>query len=86
MTTYVTRSPLQPLHNPHMMSELRRSSRRTSANLAPKENAPIPNGGTIDAERGKDIKNSLGRKVAKTATNGSSSMSGAVRGKRKFGE
>lgn len=86
MNTYATRSPLQPLHNPHMMSELRRSSRRTSANVAPKEDAPIANGVGHDTDRGKDNqKNGSGGKSGKALVNGGSSKTVGGRGKRKMG-
>lgn len=87
MTTYATRSPLQPLHNPHMMSQLRRSSRRTSANIPHTEEAPIANGIGHNTEREKDgQKNGLGGKPSKSIPNGGTSKAKGGRGKRKFGE
>lgn len=87
MTTYATRSPLQPLQNPHMMTELRRSSRRTSANAAHKEDTPIVNGVGHDTDRGKGgQKNGLGGKPGKAVVNGASSKPVGGRGKRKIGE
>ncbi|MCJ1461647.1 hypothetical protein MMC07_000244 [Pseudocyphellaria aurata] len=85
MNTFATRSPLQPLHNPHMMSELRRSSRRISANVAPKEDAPIANGVGHDTGRGKDSQtNGSGGKSSKVPVNGGSSKKVGGRGKRKM--
>ena len=87
MTTYATRSPLQLLHNPHMMSELRRSSRRTSANTAHKEDAPVANGIGHNTDRAKDgQKNGVEGKTGKMRGNGGSSKPEGGRGKRKFGE
>lgn len=87
MTTYATRSPLQPLHNPHMMSELRRSSRRTSANVAHPEDAPIANGVGHDSEREKDgQKTGPGGRSSKSIVNGGTAKAKGGRGKRKFGE
>lgn len=87
MNTYATRSPLQPLLNPHMMSELRRSSRRTSANVAHKEDSQIANGVGHDTDRGKDVqKNGVGGKSGRAVVNGGSSKTVGGRGKRKFGE
>ena len=83
MTTYATRSPLQPLHNPHMMSELRRSSRRTSANAGLKEDAPTVNGVGHEIEHGQ--KNGLGANSRTKILNGGSRMTTA-RHKRKLGE
>lgn len=89
MTTYATRSPLQPLHNPHMMTELRRSSRRISANVAHKEDGPIANGAEHDTDREKGSqKIGLEGKSGKAVGNvsGGSSKTVGGRGKRKFGE
>lgn len=83
MTTYATRSPLQPLHNPHMMSELRRSSRRISANLGLKEDGPTVNGVGQEIEPGQ--KNGVGVNSRTKLVNGGS-RSGAGRHKRKLGE
>lgn len=86
MTTYATRSPLQPLDNPYIMSELRRSSRRISANIAYKEDAPTANGAKYDAERGEDAQKHASEGKKGKAINGSSSKAAGGRGKRKFGE
>lgn len=84
MTTYATRSPLQLLPNPHMMSELRRSSRRISASLAQKEDPSIPNGAQAEKEREKPgPKAGSVTKTGKTAVNGNGPRQKA---KRKFGE
>lgn len=80
MTAYATRSPLQILTNPHMMSE-RRTSRRTSARLADKEDASVANGighGT-DRAKGNQSNGASGRQ-GKAGTN----VEG-LRGKRKLG-
>lgn len=87
MTTYATRSPLQPLLNPHMMSELRRSSRRTSASLAQREDLSLPNGAQGEKDREKlGSKNGSVAKPGKVAVNGNSSKPAGQRGKRKLGE
>lgn len=86
MTTYATRSPLQPLHNPYIMSELRRSSRRISANIAYKEAAPTTNGAKHDTVRGEDAHNHALEGKKGKAINGSSSKAAGARGKRKFSE
>lgn len=83
MTTYATRSPLQPLHNPHMMSELRRSSRRISANAGLKEDAPTVNGIGHETERGQ--KNGSGANSRTKIANGGSRTT-TERNKRKIGE
>ncbi len=68
------------------MSELRRSSRRISANLAQKEDAPTANGARHDTERGKNgQKHASDGKSGKTVNIGSSKTVGGP-GKRKFGE
>lgn len=67
-----------------MMSELRRSSRRTSANVSHKEDAPIANGVGRDTDRGKDgQKNGVGGKTGKPVGIGGSSKA-VGRGKRKI--
>lgn len=87
MTTYATRSPLQPLLNPHMMSELRRSSRRISASLAQKEDPSVPNGAQAEKEREKPgPRNGAVAKPGKIAVNGNSSKTVGQREKRKLGE
>lgn len=83
MTTYATRSPLQPLHNPHMMSELRRSSRRISANAGLKEDVPKVNG--VGHESGRDRKHGVGvNSRSKTVSGGLKTVE--ERNKRKFGK
>ena len=85
MTTYATRSPLQLLTNPHMMSEPRRSSRRLSARQPDKEDPPVVNGLGHGAERAKGGHgNGLGGK-GKVSTNGTGISSKGGRGKRKIG-
>lgn len=87
MTTYATRSPLQPLLNQHMMSELRRSSRRISASLAQKEDPSGINGAQGEKEREKlGPKNGSITKLGKVAVNGSTSKTVGQRGKRKLGQ
>lgn len=86
MTTYATRSPLQPLHSPYIMSELRRSSRRISANIAYKEAAPTANGAKHDTELHEDAHKHASEGKKGKAINGSSSKAAGGRGKRKFGE
>ncbi|KAI4110315.1 MAG: hypothetical protein LQ339_001482 [Xanthoria mediterranea] len=82
MTAYVTRSPLQLIHNLHMMSEPRRSSRRLSARLVDKEDAPLVNGlphGQEKTRGGQTPANST--KQAKASVNGASL---GAKGKRKL--
>lgn len=86
MTTYATRSPLQLLSNPHMMSEPRRSSRRLSARQPEKEGPPVANGighGTERAKGGQS--NGASGKQGKAATNGAGPSAKGGRGKRKIG-
>ena len=86
MTTYATRSPLQLLSNPHMMSEPRRSSRRLSVRQPEKEDPPVANGigrGTEQAKGGQS--NGANRKQGKAATNGAGLSVKGGRGKRKIG-
>lgn len=87
MTTYATRSPLQPLLNLHMMSQLRRSSRRTSATLAQKEDPSVPNGapGEKEGEKLGPTNGSIA-KLEKVAVNGNKSKTTGQRGKRKLGQ
>ena len=86
MTTYVTRSPLQLLSNPHMMSEPRRSSRRLSARQPEKEDPPIANGIGHGTERVKGGQSSgVGGKQGKASANGASTSAKGGRGKRKIG-
>lgn len=69
------------------MSELRRSSRRTSASLAQKEDPSVPNGAQGEKEREKlGPKNGSIAKTGKIAANGNSSKVAGQRGKRKLGE
>ncbi len=86
MTTYATRSPLQLLTNPHMMSEPRRSSRRLSARQPDKEDPPVANGighGTERAKGGQS--NGVGGKQVKGSANGAATNVKGGRGKRKIG-
>ena len=83
MTAYVTRSPLQLIHNLHIMSEPRRSSRRLSARLGDKEDAPLVNGlahGQEKARGGQTPGNST--RQPKASVNGATS---GPKGKRKLG-
>lgn len=87
MTEYVTRSPLQLIHNPHMMGEPRRSSRRLSARLGDKEDVPIVNGTAHTTEK-KDKSgqgSASNTKQAKTGVNGATSNSTGSKTKRKLG-
>ncbi|MCJ1419288.1 hypothetical protein MMC32_005642 [Xylographa parallela] len=84
MTTYITRSPLQLLTNPHMMSDSRRSTRRTSARLADKEDTTLTNGLQHVVEKAKAGRPSgTSAKQAKPDVNGKGIGPSAVRGKRK---
>lgn len=86
MTTYATRSPLQLLSNPHMMSEPRRSSRRLSARQPEKEDLHVANGVGHGTERGKGGQiNGMGGKQGKASVNGTSTNAKGGRGKRKIG-
>ena len=87
MTAYATRSPLQLLSNTHIMSESRRSTRRTSARLADKEDIPITNGigHTTDNRKGGQT-NGASVKQGKTNVNGPGTAVGGARSKRKYGE
>lgn len=70
-----------------MMSELRRSSRRTSASLAQKEDASVPGGAQGEKEREKlGSKNGAITKLGKVAVNGNNSKTTGQRGKRKLGQ
>ncbi|KAL9610968.1 MAG: hypothetical protein Q9167_004345 [Letrouitia subvulpina] len=85
MTTYVTRSPLTLITNPHMMSEPRRSSRRLSARPADKEDAPILNGAPQGNERAKPGKEDTGsEKHGKAGVNGANSSEAKGKVKRKL--
>lgn len=68
------------------MSELRRSSRRISANIAYKEDAPTANGVRNDPERGEDAQKHASEGKKGKAINSSNSKAAGGRGKRKFGE
>ena len=70
-----------------MMSELRRSSRRISASLAPNEDLSLRNGAQPEKEREKpSVKSGSVAKPGKTAVNGNGSKTAAQRVKRKLGE
>jgi hypothetical protein len=70
-----------------MMSELRRSSRRISANLAQKEDHSVSNGLQQEKEREKPgLKSGVVGKAGKVAVTGNGSKAAGGRGKRKFGE
>ncbi|KAL8696468.1 MAG: hypothetical protein Q9224_002780 [Gallowayella concinna] len=84
MTAYVTRSPLQLIHNPHMMNEPRRSSRRLSARLGDKEVAPLVNGLTHGNENGKSGQYS-GNSAKQTKAGITGATSGA-KAKRKLAD
>lgn len=79
MTTYATRSPLQLLSNTHVMAETRRTTRRTSARLADKDDMPLTNGVTHTTEKTKT--NGIGLRSGKAGVNGAT----GGRGKRKHG-
>ena len=79
MTTYATRSPLQLLSNTHIMAETRRTTRRTSARLADKEDMPVMNGVSHATEKTKT--NGIGLRSGKAGVNGAT----GGRGKRKHG-
>jgi len=86
MTAYVTRSPLQLLTNTHAMGDLRRSSRRTSARLADKEDAPLVNGGGYVGEKAKSSQaNGVGTRQGKAEANGAGQAFTGAKGKRKHG-
>ena len=86
MTAYVTRSPLQLLTNPHMMSDSRRPARRTSARLADKEDAPVVNGFVHAGEKGKGGQtNGAAIRHNKSGVNGTKGLALGGRGKRKLG-
>lgn len=82
MTAYATRAPLQLINNPHIMSEARGTSRRTSARLADKEDAPFVNGVVHESETVKGSQN-VTRKQGKSGVNGASAKPAV---KRKPGE
>ena len=87
MTTYATRSPLQPLLNPYMMSDSRKAGRRTSDRLREKEDAQLPNG----VGHGDRLKSSQGSGTTsakkQSRANGNETGTGTAkgRGKRKIG-
>ncbi|MCJ1381849.1 hypothetical protein MMC17_004961 [Xylographa soralifera] len=84
MTTYVTRSPLQLLTNTHMMSDLRRSTRRTSARLADQEDTTLANGLQHVVEKAKAGRPSgTSAKQLKSEVNGNRVAPSGMRGKRK---
>lgn len=79
MTTFATRPPLQLLLNTHVMSDSQRTTRRTSARLADKEDHPTSNeGGSVQEKRGGNTVN--GGSSTQVKING-----GSARGKRKKG-
>ena len=84
MTAYATRSPLQLLSNTHMMSDPQKSTRRTSARLADKEDVPLNNGISQALEKGRaGHLNGATVKQGKVAVNGIEATAGTGRGKRK---
>lgn len=86
MTAYGTRTPLQLLSNPYAMSDLRRSTRRTSARLADKEDALVANGNGHGAEKANAIqKNGADAGQGQSTTNGTGDGVAGKRGKRKQG-
>ena len=86
MTAYVTRSPLQLLTNTHAMGDMRRSSRRTSARLADKEDAPLVNGNGLVGEKARPSQaNGAGTRHGKGEASGVVQGSTGAKGKRKHG-
>ena len=86
MTAYVTRSPLQLLTNTHAMGDLRRSSRRTSARVADKEDAPLVNGNGYGGEKAKSSQaNGADMRQGKSEANSAGQGSIGAKGKRKHG-
>ncbi|KAL8761702.1 MAG: hypothetical protein Q9184_002206 [Pyrenodesmia sp. 2 TL-2023] len=85
MTAYATRSPLQLIHNPYMMSQPRRSSRRLSARLGDQEDVPAVNGVALGNEKGKSGQ-TPGRnaKQTKAGANGVTSGAAGAKAKRKL--
>ena len=84
MTSYATRSPLQLLSNTHMMSDPQRSTRRTSARLADKEDISLVNGNVYASEKGRGSHiNGTSVKQGKAGVTGTGNIVGAGRGKRK---
>ena len=84
MTTYATRSPLQLLHNPYVMSDTRKAGRRTSDRLREKEDTQLPNGVGHGTERSKSSQ-SAGTNAKQSKANGNDSGAVKGRGKRKIG-
>ncbi|KAL8650828.1 MAG: hypothetical protein Q9210_003597 [Variospora velana] len=85
MTTYATRSPLQLIHNPHMMSQPRRSSRRLSARLGDQEDAPATNGLPLVNEKSKSGQSSGPHaKQTRGGVNGATSNAPGTKAKRKL--
>ncbi|MCJ1474416.1 hypothetical protein MMC13_003074 [Lambiella insularis] len=84
MTTYMTRSPLQLLTNPHIMGDSRRSTRRTSARLADKEDITQVNGMVQPFEKAKGAR-SIGTatKQGKAEVNGNGTGLAGARKKRR---
>ena len=68
------------------MGDSRRSTRRTSARLADKEDAPLVNGNGFVAEKAKGNQtNGVDARNGKAEANGTAQSSGGGRGKRKHG-
>ncbi|KAL9117845.1 MAG: hypothetical protein Q9187_005615, partial [Circinaria calcarea] len=87
MTTYATRSPLQLLINPHMMSDSWRTTRRTSARLADKEDVPVANGTSHTTGKGKGGQaNAVSTKQDKAVGNGVAGGAVGGRAKRKIAD
>ncbi|KAI4138564.1 MAG: hypothetical protein L6R39_006721 [Caloplaca ligustica] len=85
MTAYATRSPLQLVHNPHMMSQPRRSSRRLSARLGEQEDAPVVNGFAPGNEKAMNGQSSgSNAKQTRSAVNGASSSAAGSKAKRRL--
>lgn len=89
MTAYATRSPLQLLSNSHQMtSDSRRNgTRRTSARLADKDDAPIGIGSDYVSENKKSgqTNGAARRATGRAAASGVEIGNGNGRGKRKHG-
>ena len=86
MTTYATRSPLQLLINTHMMSDSRRTTRRSSARLADKDDVPTVNGNSHTTGKGKGGQaNAASSKQDKGVGNGAAGGAVGGRAKRKIG-
>ncbi|MCJ1311789.1 hypothetical protein MMC25_005462 [Agyrium rufum] len=92
MTTFATRSPLQLLTNPHMMSEARWGKRRSSARLAEKEDVPAANGVGAHEDGGEKPSKTNGAsttrttKVAVNGTGGNTVMGARSKRKKEYDE